>query len=508
MKASLKNIIRLPNVFVTVFLVVFLCTVLILLCISVYRSCLSAEETLNQTTVVTMELTLKERLTRVETEDGGYEIVDLNHKLLDGQVLELLRAESRISELHYICNTFFFPADLLCTEAEYADLQAAAAEGGSFSRDTQLGLYEVGVAGCTREDLLPETLGVPKEDLTVTYLAGNGLEDGVLLPKKLYHGLGRPEAFLIGWYKAEGYGFRFDAPLPDYLLACFEELKGKPAPPALSVPVCGYYTCGEDDQAAAVMVANEKYWQSIFGAQDYYTLQENRQTFVRPDADPFGEVGLAKLRMTTAYPGEVASIIGGLMDAGLGGDDYLITASDYEYKFVLAQMESMGNFSLVILCAAVLFGLLLLAVFLAYVVRKRQREIYILRALGYGEHGIALSFAFEFGTAILGALVCGVAAAYLFGNGICGMISQRAMENARSAVENLSPVAQSMANSETLRAQLESAVDRYLETDLSLAYGVPFPIYGILLGTAAVFSIYAYGLTRGIAKRNMMQKEG
>ena len=82
------------------------------------------------------------------------------------------------------------------------------------------------------------------------------------------------------------------------------------------------------------------------------------------------------------------------------------------------------------------------------------------------------------------------------------------MENARSAVENLSPVAQSMANSETLRAQLESAVDRYLETDFSLAYGVPFPIYGILLGTAAVFSIYAYGLTRGIAKRNMMQKEG
>ena len=51
MKGSLKNIIRLPNVFLTVFLVVFLSTVLILLCNSVYTSCGDAMEKLNRTTI-------------------------------------------------------------------------------------------------------------------------------------------------------------------------------------------------------------------------------------------------------------------------------------------------------------------------------------------------------------------------------------------------------------------------------------------------------------------------
>ena len=54
MKGSLKNIIRLPNVFLTVFLVVFLSTVLILLCNSVYTSCEDAMEKLNRTTEIPM----------------------------------------------------------------------------------------------------------------------------------------------------------------------------------------------------------------------------------------------------------------------------------------------------------------------------------------------------------------------------------------------------------------------------------------------------------------------
>lgn len=506
MKGSLKNIFRLPNVFLPVFLVVFLSAVLILLCNSVYTSCVSAEETLNENTEISMELVLKERLARVETEDGGYKIVDLNNKLLDGQVLELLRAEPRISELHYVCNPYFVPAGLLCTEAEYAGMQAAMAEGGSFSRNTQLGVHEVGVAGCTREELIPETLGVAKEDLSVTYLSKSALKDGVLLPKKLYDGLGRPERFLVGWYKTEGYGLQLDADLPDYMLSHFEDLKKKPEPPLLSVPVCGYYTRRDDPKAAAVIVADVAYWQSIYRAREYYAIGEQGQSF-SAEGDAFSRVGLLRIGMTTPYPGEVSSIMGGLMDAGLDGDSYLITASDYEYKFVLAQIESLENFSGVLFYAAALFGSFLLAVFLTYAVRKRQKESYILRALGYGERGITLSFTLEFGLVMLAALACGIGAASLWGNGICSFISQKAMESVGSAVENLSPVAQSMANSEDLREQLENAVRRYTETDLSLSYGVSYGTYGVLLAAVWAFSAYLYGLARRITKRNMMDKE-
>lgn len=508
MKDSLKNIFRLPNVFLTVFLAVSLLTVLILLCNSVYTSCISAEKTLNQSTVISVEMILKERLERVETEDGGYEIVNLNTKLLDGRMLKILKAEQRISELQYICNPYFFSVSLLCTEAEYAEIQTALAKGDSFSRNLQLGIYEVGVAGCTQEELIPEALGVAKEDLAVTYLSGATLKDGVLLPKKLYDDLGQPDVFFVGWFKTESYGLQLDAEIPDYLLTHFEELKKKPEPPMLPVPVCGYYTYKNGAKAAAVMVAGGEYWQSIYKAQDYYTLRENSQTFARPEADAFGEAGLSKIEMTTAFPGEVSDIIGGLMDAGLDGDNYLITASDYEYKFVLAQIESLQNFSGVILYAAILFGVFLLAVFLAYAVRKRQKEIYILRALGRGERRIAVSFALEFGVTMLAAVLCGALAAYLWGNGICSFISQKAMENARSAAENLSPVAQSMANSETLRQQLENAVRKYMETDLSLIYDVASGFCWVLLTAPVVFSVYTFRLTRRITKRNMMYKEG
>ena len=74
-------------------------------------------------------------------------------------------------------------------------------------------------------------------------------------------------------------------------------------------------------------------------------------------------------------------------------------------------------------------------------------------------------------------------------------------------MENLSPVAQSMANSEALREQLENAVRRYTETDLSLSYGVSYGTYGVLLAAVWAFSAYLYGLARRITKRNMMDKE-
>lgn len=508
MKGFLKNIIRLPNVFLTVFLVVLLSTVLILLCNSVYTSCGDAMEKLNRTTEIPMEITLKQRLERVETEDGGYEIVDLNTKLLDGQVLEILRAEERLSDIRYIGNTYYFSAGLLCTEEEYLALENAMAENGSFVLGRQLGFSEVGVAGCTHEELLHEVLGVGKEDLSVTYLPGASPEDGVLLPKALYDGLGQPDLFFVGWYKTESYGLQPDAEIPGYLLTHFEELKKKPDPPMLPVPVCGYYTCKDGTKAAAVMVAGGDYWQSIYKAQDYYALRDNQQTFVRPDADAFGEAGLSKIEMTTAFPGEVADIISGLMEKGVDGDSYFITASDYEYKFVLVQMESMGNFSGVILYAAILFGILILAVFLAYALRKRQKEIYILRALGREERYIAFSFTLELGAVMLTALLCGVLAAYLWGNGICGMISKQALENANASAESLSLVAQNMANSEILREQMENAARKYAEADFSLTYEASLAVYKWLLAAVAVFSGYAYTLTRRITKRNMMYKEG
>ena len=93
----IKNIIRLPGAFLPLFLSAVLAVILILLCFSVTRSCDEALERIENSYDATLTLTVKKKYDHVLTDKGNYLLTDVNTALIDLEILDIIKAESRLT---------------------------------------------------------------------------------------------------------------------------------------------------------------------------------------------------------------------------------------------------------------------------------------------------------------------------------------------------------------------------------------------------------------------------
>ena len=158
----------------------------------------------------------------------------------------------------------------------------------------------------------------------------------------------------------------------------------------------------------------------------------------------------------------------------------MIEADDYDYKFAVSQINGIRGFASGIFLLSVIFGIAATVLLVLYSVKRRHSEIYTLRTLGKNEGGIALSVCFEISLVLLAAILTGIALGYVFGSGICARINDAAYRSTVSTAENMSRVAELMQNSESVKAQLEGAVGRYLQTDTSIRFIMPWQLICLL----------------------------
>ena len=106
MKRIIKNIIRLPGAFLPLFLSAVLAVVLILLCFSVTRSCDEALERIENSYDATLTLTVKKKYDHVLTDKGKYLLMDVNTALIDLDILDIRKPESRVTMSEYTTNPY------------------------------------------------------------------------------------------------------------------------------------------------------------------------------------------------------------------------------------------------------------------------------------------------------------------------------------------------------------------------------------------------------------------
>ena len=122
MKRMIKNIIRLPGAFLPLFLSAVLAVVLILLCFSVTRSCDEALERIENSYDATLTLTVKKKYDHVLTDKGKYLLTDVNTALIDLDILDIIKAENRLTISEYTTNPYLFQLELIRTDKQLSGI--------------------------------------------------------------------------------------------------------------------------------------------------------------------------------------------------------------------------------------------------------------------------------------------------------------------------------------------------------------------------------------------------
>lgn len=490
MKRIIKNIIRLPGAFLPLFLSAVLAVVLILLCFSVTRSCDEALERIENSYDATLTLTVKKKYDHVLTDKGKYLLMDVNTALIDLDILDIIKAENRLTISEYTTNPYLFQLELIRTDKQLSGIEAEVASGKPFhTAPSRLILphrtvWNISSVGCTDESQLPIALGKASADISVTYRDGMSYGDGVLLSKEIYDFLESPENIVIGWYavKTSGISNHFSVVDGKYqisndILDLALKQKDGQSEPRTSVPVAGYFSA---EMMESRIICPPELWETVYRAQDYYQSNSNALNKYRDNISAIDEVGIVQLKMALDSPADAPDVIRSLIDSGIGAEDYLIEADDYDYKFAVSQINGIRGFASGIFLLSVIFGIAATVLLVLYSVKRRHSETYTLRTLGKNEGGIALSVCFEISLVLLAAILTGIALGYVFGSGICARINDAAYRSTVSTAENMSRVAELMQNSESVKAQLEGAVGRYLQTDTSIRFIMPWQLICLL----------------------------
>lgn len=480
MKRALKNIIRLPSIYLPLFFSSVLIVLLILLCAALRAECVDAMRLLEDRYDVTLTLALKERNEKIVADDGSITTVNRNERLLDLSVLNLLADDERISEIQYPTNCFYISLSMVCSEEQYAEINACIEKGKPFSMPSQAYwagdrmVYDMGVVACTDEQWIAEAMRMSAEDLKVTYIEGQTLDEGILLPRNLYEFFGSPTSLVFGWYTENFQGLNLGTPqtgimIQDWLAQRIELNRQMPEPPQTQLRVVGYYECGEKETVTIITTPDR--WNEIYRVYDYYLSTDNQGWHVvREDANAWNELGVREIGCRLEEASKTEEVISDLLASGLDARDFAITAEDYEYKFAMSQLESVKKIVDILYVFSIAFGVLIMLLLLRHVVRKRGGELYTLRTLGQSHARICLGILFEITPVLLVAVAVGVLAGKIFGNAIFNTVNWYLEQRVHEAVNNLSQITEFMKDSEQIKAQLIRAIEAYEKNQISLRY--------------------------------------
>lgn len=507
----LKNIFRLPSAFAPMFISVFLTVVLVLICSSVSNSCEESKKSADQKYDVTLTLTLKERNEYILKENGEYVFANTNTSLINANILNVIKSNAKIKSVDYITNEFFFQVGIMCPQSVFEQINNAVLTGGTFSgvlksyssdNNTR---YDIGAVGCTDEKYIPSALGADELELKVSYCDNCSFEDGIIISKKLYEMYEQPEAIVIGWYSTRTSGkftetedgrYFLDNELKEHL----DELLTKPDAPKLTIKVAGYYECDVED----MIICPTDLWSKIYNAQDYYNYETGTQNYYRDNINAFDECGIAVLKAELFSPKETVDVIQELVGLGINTDDYLITANDFDYKFAVSQIDGIHRFSETIYIVSMAFGIIITLIMVYYSVKKRRCEIYTLLTLGKSKSSITANISMEISLVLMVAVVVAFLCGLLLGNSIFDYLNDKICSSAISSATNLSRISDFLKDNDVLKAQLASAVNKYLDVGFLIGYRVSTAVYLLLLAFWLVMSLIAWIISYVSVSINLM----
>ncbi len=508
MKRHIKNVFRLPAIFLPLFAVTVLIIFLALLCCSVYTSCKNAINEINQTYNIDFTVKTKDRWDRVCNDDGTISVVNMNKKIIDTDILTIINSEQRLCDVEYITNPFYFSTRLLRTEEQVKEIEAHVSHGEAFSEKGESSIHEIGVIGCTDEHFLESTFKMLHADFDIVYVEGT-FQNGVILPKELYDFYHSPKNLVIGWFISDGRGIEIDFDGEEYLpsdtlLSYFDELLTAPNAPKMRIPIAGYYTCS--DLTNGPIICNIAIWEGIYAAQDYYQLEDGVQKYYSDDNNAIDKIGISQLNMQTEFPMETSDIMVSLINNGIDAQSFTIVADDYNYKFISSHVASTEYLSFIILIAVLVFGVAIILLMLFYAAKKRQNELYTLRTLGENRIRIAAGMGFEVSIVILAGVLAGIIAGEVLGSIICGSINRQILETVKASISNLSQISELMKDSDIIKLQMNSAVEAYMQSNIRLTYTVPQSVYFAIGFTWVLLSACAFLLFMRKSSHTLMRR--
>ncbi|MBQ2733845.1 MAG: FtsX-like permease family protein, partial [Clostridia bacterium] len=188
-------------------------------------------------------------------------------------------------------------------------------------------------------------------------------------------------------------------------------------------------------------------------------------------------------------------------------NDYQLYAHDYDYKFAMAQIENVRNFTVVLYYASAVFSVLISIILVCYSVKKHSSEIYILRSLGESRMKIALGITAESFVICLSAVILGTLLCSVLGSAVCDAVNAYTFERASHAAESLSEAAEFMRNADALKAQLQSAIHSFESVGYRISYRSPGKEFVFFPCLIAVLTLLTLVLSAVAVNKNMMKRE-
>ena len=265
------------------------------------------------------------------------------------------------------------------------------------------------------------------------------------------------------------------------------------------VPVIGYY----DDLSSDDVYCSGDIWEQLYDREmhDYIDLSEQEKVY-----NVFDDNGLVKVTATVASPDKAEDVIKYLISSGINTKDYLIVAQDYDYKFALAQVDSIESFADTIYVAALIFGAIIIIVIVSLSVKKRENEIYTLRTVGEKTVRIKAGITAEILLVTLSGMLIGTGICTVMGQGIFLYINNMTLQKAGLAAAKLTDLAQIIEEGAERQMQLQSAVDKFLVSGFSLEFVFDWRACTVLGVMALVAAVYTWIAISRITSKNLMKR--
>jgi len=510
----IKNILRLPGIYVPMTLIVTILTILNLVCGSISESCKAAEQKILSHYKVKMSVVLQDKPSYGMSEFGSKTVINANPETIDEDILDIVSSIEGVSDIDYCTNDFQVYSSYFCSEESYK----AFCNNETFSKVDGYPMSTGGftenlcIYGATDIDIFLTANSIDEEVFKVTYTNTIDDEYTIILPKGMYIALGEPQYVYIGWYSGK-------IPIRNYqivdgkllnieshIIQYWNEYANGTSPECTKISVKGYFE-RSDKLDAMTAICSPAAFEAINVLDEfYYPEKTDDGSSAAGYKSAVDEYGIINLRFKIGDPSKAEQIMKDLIDRGITPDNFFISADDYDYKFAVLQTKSVQSFVAIIQVAVWFFTAMIILLMLFYTIKKRRNEIYTLRLIGATDGQIVRNFSIEIFLSILFSVLVGILLSRIVGESVCYILNEYMKTTAEQTSERLSDVFNYMENNDILKAEIEKAANEYLSLGVTVKYNFP-KIFCFFVPIAIMLTVVSsFFITLVFTKTNLMKK--